>query len=59
MEFNITNFVQFFHRTNDYYLKCWYRDILKKEFCLENNINFIEIKYYENILTKLQIENVI
>ena len=35
------------------------RDILKKEFCLENNINFIEIKYNENILTKLQIENII
>ncbi len=52
-------FSQFFHKTNYNYLKYWYRDILKKEFCLENNINFIEIKYNENILTKLQIENVI
>ncbi len=52
-------FVKYFHRTNDNYLKCWYRDILKKEFCLNNNINFVEIKYDEDIFFRLQIENII
>ena len=52
-------FIHHFHRTNDYYLKCWYMDILKKEFCNNNGINFIEIKYNEDIKLKLQIENII
>ena len=52
-------FIHHFHRTNDYYLKCWYLDILKKEFCNNNGINFIEIKYNEDIKLKLQIENII
>ena len=52
-------FILYFHKTNDNYLKSWYRDILKKEFCLNNNINFIEIKYNEDIKIKLEIENII
>ncbi len=52
-------FIKYFHKNNDNYLKSWYRDILKKEFCLENNINLIEIKYNENIKIRLEIENII
>jgi hypothetical protein len=39
-----------FHRNIDNYMKYWYRDIIKKEYCLNNNINYIEISYKDHDL---------
>ena len=52
-------FVKHFHKTNDNSLKRWYYDIFKREFCLGNNINFIEIRFDEDVRTRLEIENII
>ena len=48
-----------FHKNNDDFIKRLYLDILKKEFCINNCINFIEIKYTDDIKKTLEIENVI
>ena len=52
-------FNDYFHKTIDRYLESWHRDILKKEYLEKINVNYIEIKYDDNIHLNLQINNII
>lgn len=42
-------FVKFFHKTREGMLKRRERDKNKKQFCINNNINFVEIHYNQDI----------
>jgi len=42
-------FVKFFHKTEEDMLKRRERDNHKKQFCIDNNIKFVEIHYNQNI----------
>ena len=46
-------FIEYFHKTEDNFESARFRDKLKEDYCRNNNLNLLVIKYDEDILEKI------